>query len=197
MTDLHVTYLKINSGKQLMSLMSWLVSLISGEWMLSRGRPNGGDVVIFRTLWVGTILIVVFAGIKVTAQPITSVCGFVFTTWTESLSIVRSTQGPVVYGAVYAALYARFTSQWSYMANLYNQIKQAEITAQKPLCKESLAQWKAGYIEDAYVTHMATKPMVAGVIHAWHSDPDVKDAFTKHTADHRKILNWLAEHKVL
>ena len=180
-----------------MSLLSSLVSFISGEWMLSRGRPNGGDVVIFRTLWVGTMLIVIFAAIKVTEQPTTSVCAFVCATWTELLCIVRSTQGPVMYGAVYAALYARFTSQWLYMANLYNQIKQAEITAQKPLRKVALSQWKAGYIEDAYVTHMATKPMVAGVIRAWYSDPYVQDAFAKHTTDHRKILNWLAEHKVL
>lgn len=180
-----------------MSLVSWLVSFISGEWMLTRGRPNGGDVVIFRTLWVGTLLIVIFAVINVTAQPITSVCNFVFSTWTELLCILRSTQGSLVYGAVYAALYARFTSQWSYMANLYNQIKQAEITAQKPLRKVALSQWKAGYIEDAYVTHMATKPMVAGVIRAWYSDPYVQDAFAKHTTDHRKILNWLSQHNVL
>lgn len=111
--------------------------------------------------------------------------------------MLRRSDGPVVYGAVYVALYARFTSQWTYMANLYNQIKQAEITVQEPLGKKILAQWKAGYIEDAYTTHMATKPMVAGVIHAWYLDPDVKDAFINHTKNHHEIVGWLTRHNVL
>lgn len=180
-----------------MTLGSRLVSFLSGEWILSHGRPNGGDVVILRTLWVGTILIAALAVIQATEAPSTSICGVAHTVWTKALVMLRSTQGPVVYGAVYVALYARFTSQWTYMANLYNQIKQAEITAQEPLRKKILAQWKAGYIEDAYTTHMATKPMVAGVIRAWYLDPDVKDAFIEHTKNHHEIVGWFTKHKVL
>lgn len=44
---------------------------------------------------------------------------------------------------------------------------------------------------------MATKPMVAGVIRAWYLDPDVKGAFIDHTKNHREIVGWLTEHKVL
>lgn len=180
-----------------MSFGTALVSFLSGEWMLSRGRPNGGDVVIFRTLWVGTVLVTVLAAIQASAVQSPLVCGWTLVIWNKAVEMLRGSQGPVVYGAVYVALYARFTSQWTYMANLYNQIKQAEITAQEPLRTKALAQWKAGYIEDAFATHMATKPMVAGVIRAWYLDPDVKDAFINHTTNHQEIVAWLTKHKVL
>ncbi len=35
-----------------------------------------------------------------------------------------------IFAAVYFALYARFASQWSYLANLYNKIKEAETRSQ-------------------------------------------------------------------
>jgi hypothetical protein len=38
--------------------------------------------------------------------------------------------GSAVAGATYLALYDRFKSQWTYLAALYNQIKQAEIEAE-------------------------------------------------------------------
>ncbi|GAB3758710.1 hypothetical protein GCM10028796_04790 [Ramlibacter monticola] len=87
-------------------------------------------------------------------------------------------------GAVYAALYARFSSQWSYLAALYNQIKQAEIelfcadSCNEGSAKKKLAQWKAGYIEDAQDLHLHTKGNIAGIIHFWGEDSDVADAFT-------------------
>ncbi len=179
-----------------MSFGSRFISFLSGEWMLSSGRPNGGDVVIFRTLWVGSILIVALAVIQATQSETTSVCETVNVVWKKILEMLRGSQGPVVYGAVYVALYTRFTSQWTYMANLYNQIKQAEITALDETRKVILAQWKAGYIEDAYTTHMATKPMVADVIRAWHAEPDVQNAFATYTSNHLEILGWLKRHGV-
>lgn len=87
-------------------------------------------------------------------------------------------------GAVYAALYARFSSQWGYLASLYNQIKQVEIellhagASDLDKAKEKLAQWKAGYIEDAQDLHLHTKANIAGIIHCWGTDPDIAKAFT-------------------
>lgn len=173
------------------------ISFMSGEWMLTNGRPNGGDVVIFRTLWVGSILIIFLAALQASEQWTGSLCSLAACTWAKTLVSLRSEKGPLVYGAVYLALYARFTSQWTYMANLYNQIKQAEVGSPANANRRALAQWKAGYIEDAYTTHMATKPMVAGVIRAWHSDQAVRHQFEKHTKNHREIVGWLCKHKVL
>lgn len=185
--------------------------------MLSNGRPNGGDVVVFRTLWVDLILLVVMGAIKATDWPYISACEFLSQTLDEVIGMLRDTQGPVVFGAVYVALYARFTSQWTYMANLYNLIKQAEVTQSGPtppppptpvppvppvlqaLSAQALAiaQWKAGYIEDAYTTHMATKPMVAGVIKAWYGLAEVRAAFEDGTPRHHEIVAWLHKHGVL
>jgi hypothetical protein len=86
-------------------------------------------------------------------------------------------------GAVYAALYARFSSQWSYLATLYNQIKQTEIQLLIPsvpdlmTAQDRLAQWKAGYIEDAQDLHLHTKSNIAGIIHFWSRDSNVAEAF--------------------
>lgn len=191
-----------------MTLGSKAVSFLSGEWMLGSGRPNGGDVVIFRTVWVGLLLILLMAAIKTSATPLPSVCAFVESAWGKALEMLRSSEGPVIFGAVYAALYARFASQWTYMANLYNQIKQAEVTMQPATAGQSasvqtspplaaLAQWKAGFIEDALAVHMATKPSVAGVIKAWHSDPAVLQALNAYTTNWQIKERWLKTHKVV
>lgn len=80
-------------------------------------------------------------------------------------------------GAVYASLYARFASQWSYLAGVYNQIKAAEC-GQK--CDRiALAEWKAGFIEDAEDLHLARKPVFASIIHAWVKDAEVEVRFLK------------------
>ncbi len=46
-----------------------------------------------------------------------------------------------LFGAVYAGLYARFASQWLYLANTYNQIKAAECRSESSA--RPLAEWKA------------------------------------------------------
>ena len=90
-----------------------------------------------------------------------------------------------IYAAVYTSYYTRFVSQWSYISNLYNQIKNAEISmcmdCKSPgncqphvsvtKCASSTALklngWKAAFIEDAETLHMVTKPLFAGVILTW------------------------------
>jgi hypothetical protein len=73
---------------------------------------------------------------------------------------------------VYASLYARFASQWSYLANVYNQIKAAECV--QPGNLAVMVQWKAGFMEDAEHLHLARKPVFASIIHSWAEDFDVK-----------------------
>lgn len=107
---------------------------------------------------------------------------------------VDGAETPTILGATYAALYARFTSQWTYIANLYNQIKQAEVEAagaqrnlpiaSPPMPSDAafvMAQWKAGFIEDALAVHMATKPPIKGVIQAWFAVAEAKAAFMAYT----------------
>jgi hypothetical protein len=185
-----------------MLLGSKAVSFLSGEWMLENGRPSGGDVVVLRTLWVGTLLVGSLAAIKASNGTFASICMFASATWIKFLDMMRSTEGPVVFGAVYAALYARFVSQWTYMANLYNQIKEVEVSlssAQNFSAGQSnpMAQWKAGFIEDAVLLHMATKPAMKGIIRVWYAEKDVSKALEDHTTDWPKHEAWLKKHNVL
>jgi len=80
-----------------------------------------------------------------------------------------------IYAGVYAALYSRFVSQWTYLAGVYNMIKQAE--AANDCDEEVIAQWKAGYIEDAEVLHLLGKNLVAPVVKAWARDELVEAAY--------------------
>jgi hypothetical protein len=98
-----------------------------------------------------------------------------------------------LFGAIYLALYTRFSSQWTYVANVYNQIKAAEAKAGTQDNKEALAQWKAGFIEDAQELHLATKGIFAGVIQAWLSDVEVKKQFVQHAPGGEDRLRALEE----
>ena len=177
------------------------ISFLSGEWILASGRPNGGDVVVYRTLWVGAFIILAVAAVRSTQSTPATVCDFLRCVWLNALKTIREPEGLVVFGAVYAALYARFTSQWTYMANLYNQIKQAEVTGSSitppAIQATALSEWKAGFIEDAIAVHMATKPTIASIIRVWYQIPDVRRAFHAHTQNPEAKVGWLKAHKVL
>ncbi|MGQ3117659.1 MAG: hypothetical protein ACT6RQ_19015 [Hydrogenophaga sp.] len=103
----------------------------------------------------------------------------------DIISLTKWTAG--VFGGVYIAFYARFVSQWTYLANLYNQIKQTEVQGVKN--EKALSQWKAGFIEDALDLHMATKPGTLAIIRAWgfgHESAPVYQAFIAHAHDGRR-----------
>ncbi|HEX2451656.1 MAG TPA: hypothetical protein VHJ69_10965 [Gemmatimonadales bacterium] len=85
-----------------------------------------------------------------------------------------------ILAAVYAALYARFAAQWTHLAGLYNQIKAAEVRAAESdteKTKQALANWKAGFIEDADALHLATKPMFAVIIRHWLAEEVVRSEY--------------------
>jgi len=91
----------------------------------------------------------------------------------------KSSTISIFLGASYVAFYARFVSQWGYLAGLYNMIKQTETT--EGADKEFIAQWKAGYLEHAENLHLAAKKNLAPVLHAWVRDPAVIRAYIRHT----------------
>jgi hypothetical protein len=162
------------------------VHVVSFEWLLNK-RPNGGDIILLRAVLIAISIYLLVVGIKHGIDP----------TRTASLKIqelqleVGSTLPwfGAIFGVVYVALYARFSSQWSYLANLYNQIKAAEVAALTRLAEKKLtnvsakevrrklAEWKAGYIEDAEGLHLATKKSFAPIIWFWLRDKDVRSAY--------------------
>ena len=154
-----------------------VISFFDGQWIIGESGKNGGDIVAWRSLWVGTWLILITIGLQALVDPDRH--GPI--TWHGFFSQLSGLGAVIggIYGGTYAAFYARFVSQWSYLANLYNLIKQAESTGGAKT--EVLAQWKAGYIEDAETLHLLCKRSVAPVVKSWATDKSVVKAYTEHT----------------
>ena len=168
---------------------SWLVHYFSAEWLLNR-RPNGGDVIFARALLVATWgYALALLSYNVLDPQRTCVfnprpCVFHLDELLDQIVNNFHWFG-TVFAAVYVALYARFASQWTYLANLYNQIKGAEVRMsrdwanRKPV--ETLAAWKAAFLEDAEAPHLATKGSFVAVVKTWGEDPRVAQLFIQST----------------
>ncbi|MBU9154298.1 hypothetical protein KTD28_06715 [Burkholderia gladioli] len=156
-------------------IWGFIVGLISGEWVVTRClKTNGGDAILFRTCWVTLLVAVAVVGIRL---------HWVHAPNGDKIAVTRHLLDvggwlSAVFGGVYLALYARFSSQWTYLASLYNQIKQTEATA--GVNSAVLASWKAGFIEDAENLHLACKSSFAPVIKAWGTDAAVASAFVSY-----------------
>lgn len=170
----------------MLRLWSNFVHVVSFEWLLKK-YPNGGDIIFLRAVLIALFLHILIISVKHGIDPTRSILFSV-----RELRLEVGSTFPwlgAIFAATYAALYARFSSQWSYLANLYNQIKTAEIRtlisiAEKNLPDDSartvmkkLAEWKAGYIEDAQNLHLATKESIAPVIWFWLREEDVRNAY--------------------
>jgi hypothetical protein len=161
--------------------MVWKIftSIISGEWIL-KSADNGGAIIALRSLFCGInlyLIVICFINIVDPAK-----------SWTFSLKIFqheivsRITWFGVIFAAVYAALYSRFASQWSYLANLYNSIKQASLTLDvKDDRLDILSEWKAAFIEDAEYLHLSHKENFASIIYEWCREERVKEKYIKYT----------------
>jgi hypothetical protein len=157
-----------------------LVSVISGEWLL-RKRPNGGTVIFLRSLWIGFLIYSLSLVLKNGINP--------DRTWelngSQLLRDIVETMNWAggIFVAAYALLYARFASQWQYLAGVYNQIKTAEVRTgggqQPPGSKQIINEWKAGFIEDAEDLHLALKRSFAFTIWEWSGVPEVKETYAR------------------
>ena len=93
------------------------ISLLSGEYLL-KVYPNGGTVVFLRSLHVAVML---FAGAIGVGEILDPNAGRTFS-WLETRIQTGShiTWFGAIFAGVYALLYARFSSQWAYLAGVYN-----------------------------------------------------------------------------
>jgi hypothetical protein len=99
-----------------------------------------------------------------------------------------------IFAGVYVALYTRFSSQWTYLANLFNQIVQAQLALpEKPHEAQlnTMASWKAAFIEDAEDLHLAAKPMFLVAVQDWGSDARVASRFVHNTVGGEQRLTAL------
>lgn len=174
--------------------MMWLwgkfVSFVSFEWIVTKlERPNGGDVILLRALLIALLAYFGALGIKNILDP-ERIFSFDASELKKQVSQTLQWFG-ALFGSVYAALYARFASQWRYLANLYNRIKETEAKSGDAVAKDIIASWKAGFMEDAEDLHLATKRLFVSVMYAWGNDEGVKEKFIENTPGRRVRFNKL------
>lgn len=163
----------------LWSAWKWFVSQLSAEFILNH-TSNSGAVVLLRALWTAFWVMVIAIilnsildnGITSNLQPKLIKTGFqTHPTWYA-----------IVFAAVYTALYTRYSSQWQYLAKLYNDIKSKEIDIASRMddleCTGPLLdRWKAAFIADANAMHLATQESYSTVIGDWLRNEAVRTAY--------------------
>lgn len=171
-----------------MKRISAVVKILSGEFLLDF-YPNGGTVVFLRSVLTSIILflliVVSFGLLKTGFGPEIR--------WdiVKEVIIDKYDIGCAIFAGCYTVFYTRFSSQWSYLAGVYNQLLNsmvqlgANTTSEQ---KEALILWKAGILEDACNLHLAAKPMFAPLIIEFLNDPVVLGAFREATIDGDKSL---------
>jgi len=152
------------------------INIISGEWIL-KSADNGGPVIALRSIVCSISLFLFILGFMNIVDP-TKSWDFSFRIFQEEI-VKRITWFGVLFAAVYAALYSRFSSQWSYLANLYNTIKQASLRSD--INEDILSEWKAAFIEDAEYLHLSHKNNFASIIYWWIQDEKVKEKYIQYT----------------
>jgi len=164
-------------------LSRW-ISCFSGKWVLEY-LPNGRDAIFIRSVVVAAVVFVIFLAVLNGLDSSRS--------WTPSCSELKrqlldhQVKFGVIFVAAYSALYARFSAQWEYLANLFNQIKAAE--CRRDCEGAQIVEWKAAFIEDAQDLYLAEMPIFASVIHAWCQEPDVRESYVRSTAGGERRLN--------
>ena len=156
--------------------LRWAVAVefLSFEFFLTRlFLPNGGGIILLRTFGISVLIMLAGFALRNFIDPNRS--------WDFSITELRlqmldmAPWAGAVFAGTYAALYARFAKQTDYLAGLYNQIKAAESQAAPQ--SQVIAQWKAGFLEDAQMLHLATKPLFASIVSEWANDDSVRAHF--------------------
>lgn len=81
-----------------------VIDFLSAEWMLEGGRPNGGDVVVLRTLWIGGLLIAFLALLRALAVLSDGMLPLVKGIGAALRTSLNGAETPTIFGATYAAL---------------------------------------------------------------------------------------------
>lgn len=183
-------------------MMGWvnrMLWLASAEFVFrARGLANGSGVIVFRSLWVATWVTTLMASIALSiapwlaagaagSSPLSSSGHDSALFWINSIIAWFG----AVFGFTYAGLYARFASQWTYLADLYNSIKRAQLDVALSATNEpfaagvvaAVADMKHGFVEDAVLLHLACKQSFCVAVACWLQDPAVKQAIVNECTD--------------
>ncbi len=183
-------------GRWLWCVLRVLTTVVSGEFILETGHPNGGTMIFVRSVWVTTLIYALALALQSGS----------YAEWTWRVSTWRIDSGQLqhdvaeyvswlgaIFAGVYVALYARFASQWSYLAGVYNQMRQTLVTTPKHDDDPHLVMWRAGFIEDALDLHLATKPMFSPFLLRMLDMPPVAAKFDAYAVDGKKRRKQLED----
>jgi len=149
-------------SKPTLKISRFILLILSNEWLLTKyDIPNGGVVIIIRSFLSSLFLFIIFISLKNIVDPSKSWSFSFFDLRLQVMQLIP-VYG-ILFGAIYTALYARFSSQWSYLASLYNSIKETEALNGD---EDILAEWKAGFIEDAENLHLACKSSFVSIVNS-------------------------------
>ena len=172
--------------RSLFDVTDRLVGCLSGEDIL-KYHANGGLVVLIRSLLVSVIIYSSAVGLQsITREG--ALLAFSFAQLTFEISETIPWLG-AIFAGVYAVFYSRFSSQWIYLASLYNQLMSARVHKSQDIDDEELLHWEAGFVEDAIALHLATKPMFAPAVKQFLEDPNILQIFLETTQDSQVKYN--------
>ena len=149
-----------------------MINLFTAEFLLSN-HANSGTWVFIRATWTTAFIY----GLAFTLRQ----WGFGWPDTFEAFAATLPWLG-FIFAAIYTAYYARFSSQYAYLADLYNQ--QMAVSAQVDegeVTEKVFALWSAAYIEDAEELHLHLKPIFATLIREMLRRPEVREAYKKYT----------------
>lgn len=156
--------------------MITVLNIFSCEWLL-KNKDNGGVIIFLRSLIISGIIFT-FAIAFLNLIDVSKNLSFSSKIFSED-AVEHFEWYGAIFAVVYLALYSRFSSQWSYLANLYNLIKQTQSSSGVNL--QTIAEWKAGFIEDAQYLHLSHKENFAPIIKNWLNDIAVKNEYVKNS----------------
>jgi len=149
-----------------------MLNIFTAEFIL-KFIPNGGKAILLRSAFISAYLYLLAIAIKSFTGENAVFCFSVDQLRREVHETIP--WAGAIFGAVYASLYTRFSSQWSYLADLYNQQMEVASTTQfENEEMENFYAWQAAFIEDAVCMHLATKRGFSNAIHAMLKDQKIK-----------------------
>lgn len=158
----------------------------AGEFFL-KVWPNGGTAIFVRTLWITALIY--------SSALLIRAVGYTDWSWHFDLQKLREEVGATttwlgaIAVATYTALYARFSSQWTYLANVYHQMKNAIVSGPENPGEEQKVQveyWMAAFVEDAQDLHLVRMKMFAMTAWEWLKEPAVAEKFDLYTVGGRE-----------
>jgi hypothetical protein len=178
-----------------------VISVLSGEFILRWLNHNGGTAVFLRSVYVATLLFI--SSIALESYLVDSATLHFDLVMLFNCIRNRLSWFGLIFAGAYVALYARFSAQWHYLADLYNQMMATAVShPPSSRCKKLssgmlvsdrstniLRLWQAGFIEDADDLHLASKPMFASVIRALLERDQVRQAFTMYAPGGKRRLS--------